>query len=80
MAGTGATCLAAASRIPGSVAQRAVTETETPILRIGHPMGVMDVLVSVNRRDGETQFSTLGFARTARRLMAGIAYLPGETP
>jgi 2-methylaconitate isomerase len=80
MAGTGATCLAAASRIPGSVAQRALTDqADSPTLRIGHPMGVMEVLVS--KDDGDPQsddirFATLGFARTARRLMAGVAYLP----
>jgi 2-methylaconitate cis-trans-isomerase PrpF len=84
MAGTGATCLAAASRIPGSVAQRALTDqAHSPTLRIGHPMGVMEVLVS---KDGgapqseDIRFTTLGFARTARRLMAGVAYLPIETP
>jgi 2-methylaconitate isomerase len=83
MAGTGATCLAAASRIPGSVAQRALTETDTPTLRIGHPMGVMDVLVTKaggERGNDDIRFSTLCFARTARRLMAGLAYLPTETP
>ena len=81
MAGTGATCLAAASRIPGSVAQRALTDSgASPELRIGHPMGVMDVVVSVDPQSDEIRFTTLGFARTARRLMAGVAYLPTETP
>jgi hypothetical protein len=85
MAGTGATCLAAASRIPGSVAQRALTDplsnrSPSPVLRIGHPMGVMDVLVSVDPQSDDIRFTTLGFARTARRLMAGVAYLPTDTP
>jgi 2-methylaconitate cis-trans-isomerase PrpF len=81
MAGTGATCLAAATRIPGSVAQQALGgDTTSSTLRIGHPLGVMDVVVAV---DADSQghdifFSTLGFARTARRLMAGQAYLPTE--
>jgi 2-methylaconitate isomerase len=81
MAGTGATCLAAASRIPGSIAQRALADqTDSTVLRIGHPMGVMDVVVSVDRSNDDIRFTTLGFARTARRLMAGLAYLPTETP
>jgi 2-methylaconitate cis-trans-isomerase PrpF len=82
MAGTGATCLAAASRIPGSVAQRALTDDGTlSALRIGHPLGVMDVLVTVDpdSPSEDIRFSTLGFARTARRLMSGKAYLPTET-
>jgi len=83
MAGTGATCLAAATRIPGSVARRALADDDTSsTLRIGHPLGVMEVLVSVDpdSQDDDIRFTTLGFARTARRLMAGQAYLPVEVP
>lgn len=85
MAGTGATCLAAASRLPGSVAQRALADQSAPpTLRIGHPLGVMEVLVSVDPASqgteiGDMRFTTLGFTRTARRLMAGVAYLPKDT-
>jgi 2-methylaconitate isomerase len=82
MAGTGATCLAAASRIPGSVAQRALgSGGASSTLRSGHPLGVMEVIVTVDPKsqDEDIQFTTLGFARTARRLMAGHAYLPTET-
>ncbi len=82
MAGTGATCLTAASRIPGSIVQRVLDDDCTPpALRIGHPMGVMDVVVTVDpdSRGDDIGFTTLGFARTARRLMAGQAYLPAET-
>jgi 2-methylaconitate isomerase len=81
MAGTGATCLAAATRIPGSVAQRALGgDATSSTLRIGHPLGVMDVVVTVDAdsRGADIGFTTLGFARTARRLMAGQAYLPTE--
>jgi 2-methylaconitate cis-trans-isomerase PrpF len=79
MAGTGATCLAAASRVPGSVARRVLTDGgASSTLRIGHPLGVMDVVVTVDAdsRGDDIRFTTLGFARTARRLMAGQAYLP----
>jgi 2-methylaconitate cis-trans-isomerase PrpF len=79
MAGTGATCLAAASRIPGSVARRVLTsDGVSSTLRIGHPLGVMDVVVTVDAdsQGNDIRFTTLGFARTARRLMAGHAYLP----
>jgi 2-methylaconitate isomerase len=79
MAGTGATCLAAASRIPGSVAHRALTDDATSsALRIGHPLGVMDVVVAVDpaSQGEDIRYTALGFERTARRLMAGEAYLP----
>jgi 2-methylaconitate isomerase len=82
MAGTGATCLAAASRIPGSVAQHALGGgAASSTLRIGHPLGVMDVVVTIDPKsqDEDIHFTTLGFARTARRLMAGQAYLPTAT-
>ena len=91
MAGTGATCLAAASRIPGSIAQRMLpadarsengpADATPPNLRIGHPMGVMDVLVSIDSASEGTEirYATLGFVRTARRLMAGTAYLPADS-
>jgi 2-methylaconitate isomerase len=84
MAGTGAVCLAAASRITGSVPQRMLTSGADghATLRIGHPLGVMDVVVAVDGESAstETRFATLGFARTARRLMDGRAYVPRELP
>lgn len=82
MAGTGSMCTAAASRISGSVVNRVVGAqcAAENILRIGHPLGVMDVRVSAiaDADSMETRFSTLGFARTARRLMAGVVCVPDE--
>jgi 2-methylaconitate isomerase len=80
MAGTGAVCLAAASRIAGSVPNRtlAPARAATEALRIGHPLGVMDVVVAVEKAAAEPCFAKLGFARTARRLMDGLAYVPRE--
>jgi 2-methylaconitate cis-trans-isomerase PrpF len=47
-------------------------------LRIGHPRGVIDVRVSLDEKcdSASPRFAILGFARTARRLMAGSVYLP----
>jgi 2-methylaconitate isomerase len=82
MAGTGAVCLAAASRINGSVAHRMLERgvEGSDILRIGHPLGVMDVVVALETDSdcGESRFAKLGFTRTARRLMDGMAYFPRE--
>lgn len=80
MAGTGSLCMAAASRVEGSVVnklmERAALLTQT--LRIGHPLGVMDVKVVARAATSpaETTFTALGLTRTARRLMAGNVYVP----
>lgn len=79
MAGTGAICTAAASRVPGTLTNIAADlRAPTGTLRIGHPLGVMAVKV-VARSGGvptETRFEALGLQRTARRLMAGMVYVP----
>lgn len=83
MAGTGSICTAAASRIPGSVVNQTVgNRATTNTLRIGHPLGVMEVKVVTEPSAGQgidpslTRFSALGLTRTARRLMAGELYVP----
>ena len=52
------------------------------ILRIGHSLGVMDVVVAFETETetdcSETRFAKPGFARTARRLIDGLAYDPRE--
>ncbi|MFM9928373.1 PrpF domain-containing protein [Variovorax sp. H27-G14] len=80
MAGTGSICTAAASRVPDSTVRRvagSACET-TGALRIGHPLGVMEVKVSAETAGdpASTRFLILGLTRTARRLMAGDVFLP----
>lgn len=50
------------------------------ILRIGHPLGVTDVVVAVETETdcSDAQFAKPGFARTARRLIDGLGYVPRE--
>ena len=80
MAGTGSMCTAAASRVAGSVVQRAIgaVAASTQSLRIGHPLGVMEVkVVAVDTGQPlAPRFDALGLTRTARRLMAGKVYVP----
>ncbi|KAA9159366.1 PrpF protein [Amycolatopsis acidicola] len=76
IAGTGSVCLAAASRVPGSVVA-SVMQTRVPgTLLIGHPSGVTPVRVEA---DESVHFGLLGFSRTARRLMDANAYYPRST-
>lgn len=81
MAGTGSMCMAAASRVPGTLVNAAVSaDTSTDTLRIGHPLGVMAVKVvaRAGTAPADTRFEALGLPRTARRLMAGIVYVPRD--
>jgi 2-methylaconitate isomerase len=76
IAGSASICLAAASRIPGSVVHRVADQRQNGQLLVGHPSGVTPAkVVSHPSPDGVT-FDVLGFSRTARRLMAGTAYRP----
>lgn len=75
-AGTGATCLAVAARIEGTVVhdvcrRRALNEP----IRIGHPSGVLDIVAEVVREGGDWRIREVLFSRTARRLMEGTAYV-----
>jgi 2-methylaconitate cis-trans-isomerase PrpF len=81
MAGTGSMCTAAASWVEDSVVHRVTRRREEGILRIGHPLGVMRVIAETPAStplpaDRPLQFARLGFSRTARRLMDGVAHVP----
>ena len=82
MAGTGSMCIAAASRVPGSIVNEALggdgMTKET--LSIGHPNGVMTVQVKsrpANNEEG-VEIDGLGFSRTARKIMEGTVYVPAS--
>ena len=76
IAGTGSICLAAASRVPGSVVEAITTHRRPDELLIGHPSGVTPVKVQARSAGDTVTFDQLGFSRTARRLMDGNAYYP----
>lgn len=82
MAGTGAMCSGAASRVPGSVLNRVLDAQalRSDLFRIGHPLGVMNVKVRVagDAVAPQLHFETLSFPRTARRLMQGEVLVPND--
>ncbi len=83
MAGTGSMCTAAMSRVPGTLveeAARGAAGGRPDRLRIGHPLGVMEVVAEAKPGAGVqgASFERLGFGRTARRLMQGMAYVPAS--
>ena len=78
-AGTSTVCTGVASRIPGTIVHemtRPETPEENPVVRIGHPAGVVGTgtRVELKGNDYVVRRATLG--RTARRIMEGYVY-PG---
>jgi len=75
-AGTGATCLAVAARLHGSVAHaHSASRVSRGSIRIGHPSGVLPIASDVERIGDAWRVNEVVFSRTARRLMEGWAYV-----
>jgi 2-methylaconitate cis-trans-isomerase PrpF len=70
---TGAMALTAAAAVAGSVVHEATIPASPDELRIGHPSGVLPIR---RRLSSEGSLISLGIQRTARRLIAGTAYVP----
>jgi 2-methylaconitate cis-trans-isomerase PrpF len=75
---TSALCLAAACEIKGSVPWETAESLgeEAPLLRIGHPSGVMSVSATVEKTDDGWRVDCVSAHRTARRLMEGNVLVP----
>ena len=73
---TAALALAAAARIPGTLAAEAARPADgnTPV-RLGHPSGVAEVAVDLAAAD-PPRLARLTVTRTARRLMEGRVLVP----
>lgn len=72
----GALALAAACQIPGTIPNR-LAATSGSAVRIGHPSGTMYAEAAVARTASSDWLVTrAACGRTARRLMAGDAYIP----
>ena len=82
MAGTGAVCHAACSRIGGSIVNQMLRSgtADEPALNIQHPCGFMPAAV-VCKKTGDgvvPDFETLSFIRTARRMFKGELDVPDD--
>ena len=78
-AGTGTTCTGAAAKIPGTIVNQ-VTHSKSPVVRIGHPAGVIDIEVEAIADGDVIKLERAAFGRTARRIMDGYVYIytPGK--
>lgn len=70
---TGAICLAAATRLPGTVPAGCIRGGNGAV-SIGHPKGTMTVGVETVEDEGEPVVESVTVARTARPLMRGSVY------
>lgn len=76
-AGTVAVCTAVAAKMEGTVVSEALGGALVrPRLRIGHPMGRMEVEITLEREAGGYALTRAAVMRTARRIMDGMVYVP----
>ena len=76
---TGGICVGAAALIDGTVVNEIVgpRAKESGIVRVGHPSGVSDFVITVSRKpSGEFELTQSGVAGTSRRIMDGYVYVP----
>lgn len=75
--GTGAVCTAVAARLEGTVVNKVLPEKskKTEQIRIGHPSGIVEVEIKVEKVGGSYKILRAAYGRTARRIMEGYIYL-----
>ena len=82
MAVTGAQCLAACALAPNTVAHewgKRVAYSSPTTVRLEHPSGVIEVVVSFNSSCEGIDIVSAGLVRSARKLAAGEVFVPTET-
>lgn len=75
--GTGSICITVAAMIEGTVVNKVVSERagNTGIVRFGHPRGIIEAEVEVNKNGSEYLVQKASMGRTARRLADGLVYV-----
>jgi 2-methylaconitate cis-trans-isomerase PrpF len=75
---TGAICLAAACKIPGTIANAVASSegVDREEFRIGHPSGVLQLTAVCDNAGGTWRVPEAGVFRTARRLFEGHVLVP----
>lgn len=72
-AGSGLYNLAAASMLSGTLPYRLANIKDSNVVRIGHPDGIAEVMVSPT--DDHRDIASVGLERTARLIMKGDVYV-----
>lgn len=77
--GTATVATGSAAVIPGTVVNEVIRQRKDPrVVCIGHPGGVIPIEVQAEIRDGTAMVTRAAISRTARRLMEGYTYVPGD--
>jgi 2-methylaconitate cis-trans-isomerase PrpF len=77
--GTAGVCTAVAARIPGSVVAEVTVPGDGDTLTVGHPSGTMPIWARVRSSGGDLVVERAAYARTARRLAEGYAFVRRST-
>jgi hypothetical protein len=78
---TGGICLGTAALIDGTVVNEILAESarQSTTIRIGHPSGVLEVNIVLNKSSGPSwHLAEAGISRTARPIMEGFVFVPHE--
>jgi probable AcnD-accessory protein PrpF len=78
MTGTGAVAIAVAAAIPGTLVARVLGEGQHREVKFGHPSGTLNVGAEAHEADGTWQVTKALMSRSARRLMDGTVFVPGN--
>ncbi|WP_337997551.1 2-methylaconitate cis-trans isomerase PrpF family protein [Oleispirillum naphthae] len=78
-AGTSTVCTGVASRIPGTIVNECARRREGPLVRIGHPAGVIETETALRTEGGEIAVERATLGRTARRILKGTVFVPEGT-
>ncbi|KAJ9606360.1 hypothetical protein H2200_009321 [Cladophialophora chaetospira] len=82
MAGTGAICTAACSRVTGSIVNQLISaeNLQKTTLEIQHPLGQIPVVVKTRPKSNDDipDYESLSFIRTSRRILDGSLSVPDD--
>jgi 4-oxalomesaconate tautomerase len=77
---SGAICVSACIALHGSIADGIAKPVEGDQVQVmvEHPVGTMEVALTLGEKDGQRTIGRAGVIRTARRLMSGQVAIPGH--
>ena len=78
MMGTASVAIGTAATIKGTLVNQAAGGKALSEVRFGHPSGTLLVGGESSQVDGKWQAKKVSMSRSARRLMAGEVYVPGD--
>ena len=78
MMGTAAVAIGAAAAVLGTLVNLAAGGGERKAVRFGHPSGTLRVGAEAVQHNGEWTVTRAIMSRSARRLMEGWVYVPGD--